>query len=212
MRAPDVVRNRSASIWRESPKNRRRCARRPAAPSIRASRRCCRPGASTRSRQACLSRQTDRAAASHVGCDRVSVQRDPRSIALADGAALDFGGIGKGYAVDRALAILRARGVTRAKVDFGSSSLGFRGPRRRRVARRHRRSARSRRAAPQLPHRRRRGQHLESARAIVRARRTSLRPHLRSARRPSGRVSHAERDGDRAPRLHRGRACRRRCS
>jgi thiamine biosynthesis lipoprotein len=71
--------------------------------------------------------ETGRAAAAHVGCDRVSVQRDPRSIALAEGAAVDFGGIGKGYAVDRALAILQARGVTRAKVDFGSSSLGFLG-------------------------------------------------------------------------------------
>jgi thiamine biosynthesis lipoprotein len=55
----------------------------------------------------------------------VSVQRTQPSIALAAGAALDFGGIGKGYAVDRALEILRARGVTRAKVDFGSSSLGY---------------------------------------------------------------------------------------
>lgn len=68
-----------------------------------------------------------RDAAARVGCDRVSVERGSKSIALADGAALDFGGIGKGYAVDRALAILRARGVTRAKVDFGSSSLGFLG-------------------------------------------------------------------------------------
>jgi thiamine biosynthesis lipoprotein len=68
-----------------------------------------------------------RVAASHVGCDRMRVQRDPSSIALTDGAALDFGGIGKGYAVDRALAILRARGVTRAKLDFGSSSIGFLG-------------------------------------------------------------------------------------
>lgn len=68
-----------------------------------------------------------RAAASHVGCDRVSVQRDPPSIGLADGAAVDFGGIGKGYAVDRALAVLRARGVMRAKLDFGSSSIGFLG-------------------------------------------------------------------------------------
>ena len=66
-----------------------------------------------------------REAALHVGCDRVSVQREQSSIALSDGAALDFGGIGKGYAVDRALAILRARGVTRAKLDFGSSSLGY---------------------------------------------------------------------------------------
>jgi len=71
--------------------------------------------------------ETARGAASRVGCDRVSVEPDPRSIALADGAALDFGGIGKGYAVDRALEILRARGVTRAKLDFGSSSLGFLG-------------------------------------------------------------------------------------
>jgi FAD:protein FMN transferase len=68
---------------------------------------------------------TAREAASHVGCDRVSVQHEQSSIALSDGAALDFGGIGKGYAVDRALAILRARGVTRAKLDFGSSSLGY---------------------------------------------------------------------------------------
>jgi FAD:protein FMN transferase len=66
-----------------------------------------------------------REAASHVGCDRVRVQSDSQSIALADGAALDFGGIGKGYAVDRALAMLRARGVKRAKLDFGSSSLGY---------------------------------------------------------------------------------------
>lgn len=68
-----------------------------------------------------------RDAQSHVGCDRVTVHHDSKSVALADGASLDFGGIGKGYAVDRALAVLRARGVTRAKVDFGSSSLGFLG-------------------------------------------------------------------------------------
>jgi FAD:protein FMN transferase len=71
--------------------------------------------------------ETVRVAASHVGCDRMTVEREAPSIALADGAALDFGGIGKGYAVDRALAILRARGVRRAKIDFGSSSLGFLG-------------------------------------------------------------------------------------
>jgi len=71
--------------------------------------------------------ETLRDAAAHVGCDRMTVGRDSQSIALADGASLDFGGIGKGYAVDRALAILRARGVTRAKLDFGSSSLGFLG-------------------------------------------------------------------------------------
>ncbi len=68
-----------------------------------------------------------REAASRVGCDRINVRLDPPSIALADGTRLDLGGIGKGYAVDRALAILQAHGVTRAKLDFGSSSLGLLG-------------------------------------------------------------------------------------
>jgi thiamine biosynthesis lipoprotein len=70
-----------------------------------------------------------RDAASHLGCEQMSVQgeRRSRSIAVASGAALDFGGIGKGFAVDRALAILQAHGVTQAKIDFGSSSLGFLG-------------------------------------------------------------------------------------
>jgi thiamine biosynthesis lipoprotein len=70
-------------------------------------------------------RELAREAASRVGCDRVTVQGDPPSIALDDGTRLDLGGIGKGHAVDRALAVLRAHGVTRAKLDFGSSSLGF---------------------------------------------------------------------------------------
>ncbi len=66
-----------------------------------------------------------REAASRVGCDLFDLRTEPPSIALAKGAALDFGGMGKGYAVDRALEVLRSRGVTRAKLDFGSSSLGF---------------------------------------------------------------------------------------
>jgi thiamine biosynthesis lipoprotein len=66
-----------------------------------------------------------REAASRVGCHRMSVRLDPPSITLADGTRLDLGGIGKGYAVDQALAVLDAHGVTRAKLDFGSSSLGF---------------------------------------------------------------------------------------
>ena len=99
----------------------------------------------------------------------MSVQRDARSIALEEGAALDFGGIGKGYAVDRALAILRARGVRRAKLDFGSSSIGFvgsipgagRSPSRiRAIATGHCSASGSRR----------RRQHLEPARAVLRVR------------------------------------------
>ena len=73
------------------------------------------------------SHERERAAAERVGCDRVKVSADPPSIALADRTRLDLGGIGKGYAVDRALAVLGAHGITRAKLDFGSSSLGFLG-------------------------------------------------------------------------------------
>ena len=71
------------------------------------------------------SRDRARQAASRVGCNRVEARLEPPSIALVEQTRLDLGGIGKGYAVDRALAVLRAHGVTRAKLDFGSSSLGF---------------------------------------------------------------------------------------
>lgn len=46
-----------------------------------------------------------------------------RSAALAVGAAIDAGGVGKGIACDAILAALRARGVRAAFVDFGRSSL-----------------------------------------------------------------------------------------
>ncbi len=39
------------------------------------------------------------------------------------GVALDLGGIGKGYAVDRAVAVLRARGLASALVNAGGSSV-----------------------------------------------------------------------------------------
>lgn len=40
-----------------------------------------------------------------------------------EGVALDLGGIGKGYALDRAAEILRARGITRAFLHGGTSSM-----------------------------------------------------------------------------------------
>jgi FAD:protein FMN transferase len=67
------------------------------------------------------------AARAHVGCDKVSVWREPAAIRLEAGVSLDLGGIGKGFALDRALDVLRRRGVHRAKFDFGSSSLAFEG-------------------------------------------------------------------------------------
>ena len=66
-------------------------------------------------------------ARTHVGCGKVSLRREPLTVQLPHGASLDLGGIGKGYAVDRALDVLRAFGVHRAKLDFGSSSLAFEG-------------------------------------------------------------------------------------
>lgn len=66
-------------------------------------------------------------ARARVGCEKISVAVDPPGIRLPGGASLDLGGIGKGYAVDRALALLRPYGIHRAKLDFGSSSLAFEG-------------------------------------------------------------------------------------
>jgi thiamine biosynthesis lipoprotein len=63
----------------------------------------------------------------HVGCGQISLAVEPRGIQLPRGTSLDLGGIGKGYATDRALDVLRARGIDRAKLDFGSSSLAFEG-------------------------------------------------------------------------------------
>src|SRR6266581_2997516 len=59
-----------------------------------------------------------------VGFRRVRLDPRLRSVALDPGTALDLGGIAKGYAVDRALAALRAAGARGAVVDLGRSSLG----------------------------------------------------------------------------------------
>jgi thiamine biosynthesis lipoprotein len=44
-------------------------------------------------------------------------------VELAPGVCLDLGGIGKGYAVDRLIALFQAAGVPRAFINFGESSL-----------------------------------------------------------------------------------------
>jgi thiamine biosynthesis lipoprotein len=60
-----------------------------------------------------------RVGASHVVADLAS-----STVALsAPGVALDFGGIAKGWALDREVEKLRAAGVTRALLSFGESSL-----------------------------------------------------------------------------------------
>lgn len=63
-------------------------------------------------------------ARARVGASRVRVDEASRTVELrAPGAALDFGGIAKGWALDRASERLRAAGVTRALLSFGESSL-----------------------------------------------------------------------------------------
>ncbi|MBI3566534.1 MAG: FAD:protein FMN transferase [Elusimicrobia bacterium] len=59
-----------------------------------------------------------------VGWARVRLDPAARAIELPKaGMGLDFGGIGKGWALDRAAAVLRARGVVRARMNFGGQIL-----------------------------------------------------------------------------------------
>lgn len=64
-----------------------------------------------------------RALLARVGHARVELDADSRRVTLRDGARLDLGGVAKGYAVDLAVAALRARGATAGLVDLGRSSV-----------------------------------------------------------------------------------------
>ncbi|MEO5510082.1 MAG: FAD:protein FMN transferase [Longimicrobiales bacterium] len=58
------------------------------------------------------------------GMDRVILDENARTVSFGcDGISIDLGGIAKGHAVDRAAAILREHGVTRALVHGGTSSV-----------------------------------------------------------------------------------------
>jgi thiamine biosynthesis lipoprotein len=63
-------------------------------------------------------------ARSLVGMEMVEIQRDARSVRLPrPGMELDLGGIGKGAAVDEAIALLRESGVRTALLHGGTSSV-----------------------------------------------------------------------------------------
>lgn len=68
-----------------------------------------------------------------VGSGRIAL-RPPASIDLPAGMALELGGVGKGYAVDRMIAALGAEGAQSALVNFGGSSIAALGPPSRRKA------------------------------------------------------------------------------
>jgi thiamine biosynthesis lipoprotein len=64
------------------------------------------------------------AARARVGARHVVLDAAAGTVLFdCDGISLDLGGIGKGYAVDRAVAVLRARGVRSALVNAGGSSV-----------------------------------------------------------------------------------------
>ena len=53
----------------------------------------------------------------------VTLDAPTRTVTLpAPGMAFDLGGIGKGWAIDRAVETLKAHNVTRALVNFGGQS------------------------------------------------------------------------------------------
>ncbi|MBB3693230.1 FAD:protein FMN transferase [Sphingomonas sp. BK580] len=73
-----------------------------------------------------LRRGTSAPSRDHITLSRWSalrVDRATRRVGATRPLALDFGGFGKGYALDRAAAVLRAAGVTSAFLSAGESSI-----------------------------------------------------------------------------------------
>jgi len=59
-----------------------------------------------------------------VGMNRVELNKADRSVKFErPGMRVDFGGIGKGLAVDRAAAILKEKGIRRGRISGGTSSI-----------------------------------------------------------------------------------------
>ena len=57
-----------------------------------------------------------------VGWDKVKLDPEKHSVRfLADGVGIDFGGIAKGFALDKAKAVLQKLGIMRAVLDFGGN-------------------------------------------------------------------------------------------
>jgi len=75
-------------------------------------------------RPAAPSAADDAAARARSGFDKVRLDTAAQTVSYSvDGLELDPGGIGKGYAVDRAVAVLREHGITSALVSGGGSTL-----------------------------------------------------------------------------------------
>ncbi len=58
-----------------------------------------------------------------VGCRKLMIDKATSSVRyLSPGLEVEFGAMGKGYAIDRAVQILKNHGISRALVSFGSST------------------------------------------------------------------------------------------
>ena len=65
-----------------------------------------------------------RAALNQIGYENVALDRAQRTVRFKKaGMSLDPGGVGKGYAVDKMVAVLRSNGITSALVSGGGSSI-----------------------------------------------------------------------------------------
>ena len=60
-----------------------------------------------------------------IGWSKVRLDPQSQTIELPAGMGLDFGGIGKGWALDKAAALLKEAGVTRARFNFGGQILAI---------------------------------------------------------------------------------------
>jgi thiamine biosynthesis lipoprotein len=67
-------------------------------------------------------------ALARTGWEKMLVDLEASTVTLLDGAEIDLAGIGKGYAVDRCVAILRERGVASGLVDLGGNMFAIGSP------------------------------------------------------------------------------------
>jgi len=74
-----------------------------------------------------LSEAETRAAQACVGYEKIELAGHGRIAFHSSCLDIDLGGIGKGYAVDRALRVVRAAGIDHAVVNAGGSSIGAAG-------------------------------------------------------------------------------------
>jgi len=71
---------------------------------------------------------TYRSAPKVRGWEKIELDPTEHTVTLRPGCRLDLGGIGKGFALDRAAEILKTEGVAAARLNFGGQILAFGSP------------------------------------------------------------------------------------